>query len=329
MICYNAIDMIKNQHYVPRWYLKQFASGRGQIYVYDKKEDSYFISSINNVCSESYFHATDKSDLGKQFSQHMESLLSRKESVHSNRVIDFLDLAQGSRKIDLEDKAFIANLFSHLYIRNKTFRETHNDTIRTIQNLFVSHNKMNNAWYRARHIKVLLISLLGFDFTSMIEDGFLLVDIVNMASNNKIPEKYCKNNVHVIWKCGLFAKPMGVINIKNNTDTFITTDNPAIEYHRSYKDGITDNAIFNRIHFLPLNHNTLIISHPDKSDNNGIKEKVRRKGLFDSEINQAEVLLYNIFIFDKSTRFVFGKTKKQLSLIKYAVDNFDKAHRPT
>lgn len=316
--------MIKNQHYVPRWYLKYFADEKGRVCVYDKAENRYFKTNISNICSESYFHAVGKSSAGKQMSQVIEFLLSVTETAHSSNVTTFLELVQGSEKIKPEDKMVVTDLFSHLFVRNKAFREEYCETYEKVLEQVEKFSGKTAAKKcvpsDAEYIKVLLTNLLRFDIISMSQDGYSLTDIKSAAKDNRIPNKYRKNNIHNIWKKGLLEKPMKVITVVDVVDTnhtFITADNPAIEQHPPFKD-ILGNALFDRTHLLALNHKTLVVSLPR---NDSIKEKVKRKNLFDSDESLAEILFYNASIFHKATRFVFGKTEKQLSSVKYIAKN--------
>ena len=311
--------------------MKRFADEEGRVCVYDKVENRHFKTNISNICSESYFHAVGKSSAGKQMSQVIESLLSSTEAAHSGNVTTFLGLVQGSEKIERKDKMVVTDFFSHLHIRNKTFREEHCETyekvLEQVERLSGKTVAKRHIPSNAEHIKVLLTSLLGFDIISMWQDGSSLSDIKSAAEDNKIPNKYRKNNIHNIWKNGLLVKPMKVITVVDVVDTnhtFITADNPAIEQYPPFKD-ILGNTLFDRTHLLALSHKTLIVSIPH---NDNIKEKVKRKNLFESNENQAEILLYNAFIFSKATRFVFGKTEEQLSSIKYIIENYNNIYRP-
>lgn len=52
-----------NQHYVPRVYLKNFATQKGKgffVDVYDQKQDRYFNTNINRICSEIDFYTLDE-----------------------------------------------------------------------------------------------------------------------------------------------------------------------------------------------------------------------------------------------------------------------------
>ena len=59
---------VKNQHYVPRFYLKYFTFNKNQIWVYDKSNRRKYISSLENVACENYFYDNNKID------EYLESL---------------------------------------------------------------------------------------------------------------------------------------------------------------------------------------------------------------------------------------------------------------
>lgn len=47
---------VKNQHYVPQFYLKQWANNKEQLFVYDKKQCKNFPSNISNIASSRFFY---------------------------------------------------------------------------------------------------------------------------------------------------------------------------------------------------------------------------------------------------------------------------------
>lgn len=48
-------ERVKNEHYVPRSYLKYFANDKGQIHVYDRLRDRTFRTNITNIAAEKDF----------------------------------------------------------------------------------------------------------------------------------------------------------------------------------------------------------------------------------------------------------------------------------
>lgn len=47
---------VKNQHFVPRSYLRSFSNKKNQLWVYDKETDAVFPSNITNIASQNYFY---------------------------------------------------------------------------------------------------------------------------------------------------------------------------------------------------------------------------------------------------------------------------------
>jgi hypothetical protein len=50
------MSRVKNQHYVPRFYLKRFTEDGSSIYAFDKKDRKVFRSNIAGVASQRYFY---------------------------------------------------------------------------------------------------------------------------------------------------------------------------------------------------------------------------------------------------------------------------------
>jgi Protein of unknown function (DUF4238) len=76
-------DIVKNQHYVPQFYVREFADSNKQLCVYDKCTDKVFPNAVKNVAHESYFYDIPKdwAEPGTNL-QAYEKELSSIESVH-------------------------------------------------------------------------------------------------------------------------------------------------------------------------------------------------------------------------------------------------------
>ena len=60
------MNKVKKQHYVPQFYLKQWANNKEQIYVYDKKQKKSFISNVKNIASSRFFYDFPEIDENKK-----------------------------------------------------------------------------------------------------------------------------------------------------------------------------------------------------------------------------------------------------------------------
>ena len=88
------MGIVKNQHYVPRFYLKYFASSGSKIFCYDKKVNKSFETNINNIAAEKLFYDLAKSlaeNEGIEDIQHLEKKYSYIESEFAPYYAEFLN----------------------------------------------------------------------------------------------------------------------------------------------------------------------------------------------------------------------------------------------
>ena len=109
--------MKKKQHYVPRFYLKQFSihkkSGVYSIRCYNKERDKWYNSNITQVAMERYFY--DKRD-----PPEIENYFSQLEGQHATVFHKIVD-AQSIENLEKEEKFMMAH---YIFIQNERTRST-------------------------------------------------------------------------------------------------------------------------------------------------------------------------------------------------------------
>lgn len=63
--------MVKNEHYVPRFYLRRFANN-DKIYAYDLEKDNLFQTNINKIGCNNYFYDVDSNVLKESLSEYKD-----------------------------------------------------------------------------------------------------------------------------------------------------------------------------------------------------------------------------------------------------------------
>lgn len=63
--------MVKNEHYVPRFYLRRFANN-DKIYAYDLEKDNLFQTNINKIGCNNYFYDVDSNVLKENLSEYKD-----------------------------------------------------------------------------------------------------------------------------------------------------------------------------------------------------------------------------------------------------------------
>jgi len=223
---------IKIQHYVPRFYLENFAKIKGKkafLECFDKSENRAFSADIWDICCEKYFY--DKSE---DKNQEMEKALATLEGNSKSALIELIKI-KDPEKLPIEDKIKISLFAATQYMRTKERREAIEDSLK-------------------QTIKILSKEKLAPKLEKQVMD---------MKSNFK----KCIKDMHIdlIKEVPQIAKiifQMKWTMIINKTKTpFWTSDNPIVIHnsidHYPYGNlGFTKSGI--ELHF-PLNPRTLLV----------------------------------------------------------------------
>lgn len=84
----------KNQHYVPRFYLKAFCADGRSLFVFDKAKQRPFKSRVENIASEQGFYDLPPGPRGGGDSQIIENTFSGLEGRYAAAVRDLIDEVQ-------------------------------------------------------------------------------------------------------------------------------------------------------------------------------------------------------------------------------------------
>lgn len=112
---------MRNQHYVPQFYLNYFSDNNNVIYVYDKATLRQFTSNSRGIASQQFFY-----DIFKGEFQYIEKDHNRSyENAFSSFMPDFLNQIENHKYFKLKKyhKEEIASFVAYQYIRTKKFRE--------------------------------------------------------------------------------------------------------------------------------------------------------------------------------------------------------------
>lgn len=116
---------VKTQHYVPRFYLKNFMDSNERIWVYDKKNKSTFNPSILNIACENFFYDNDTVDLAFDEEQYLEKYYSSKEAEFAPLLLEFITKLESGEinVITSNDRDNFANYLVLQIDRTKEHRE--------------------------------------------------------------------------------------------------------------------------------------------------------------------------------------------------------------
>jgi len=214
-------DTIKNQHYVPRFYLKAFYNKDGKIEIIDKKKwEILKPRSVKNICSWDFFYAINNKWEEDLASQIIEDLLSRKENDFSGIYKEFLFDILNNKKIKEAHIWKLCDFVALLWMRSKRARQRLNSSLEKFnkQNKLKTKEIENNAI----HLDFIIKEIFEWDF-----------------------------------RINLKIKRIKIYISKNKTN-FITTDNPVKEIQNNDKIGCYWIHFCSRLHLFSLSPNILI-----------------------------------------------------------------------
>lgn len=236
-----CLGKVKNQHYVPRSYLKYFANKKEQLWVYDKETNAVFQSNIVNIASQRYFYdipfeeilqvlpEDEKKKLEKELSKlDFQTTEDWYTSIEQEIERFFSEDIEGPYKIFLdnirsrytlkpnpiftealtsEERLHLAILIAYQIVRSKEFRESLMESQKgTLQALVDRLAKMEDKDYEYGS----LIVEREHEFPSLDHAQFILGDF---------PIKLARSLINHIW----------VVGINQTESPFYTSDNPVVK----------------------------------------------------------------------------------------------------
>lgn len=271
--------MPKNQHYVPKFYLNEFATNETynkenkQIYTYNKINKIYKPRNTNSVPYKKYIY-TPKDTNGNRDS-YMEDKLGRLESFLAGTI--WKDLANSFIDFNhIQTKKIIALFISHLILRNKSNLERNENIKNFLIQDIIKHNPPNNTK------------------CAFIVNGNEYPFDINDEINNLQKETDYDKSMFFIENIDIYAtKYMEILLQKkwhiiySEDKKFITSDKPVI---------IT----------LGLRTKGTTILFPVSPTRILIMDDIGKKEPYNKFLDKEDYHIYNSIIFKKAYQYVFS-----------------------
>ena len=219
--------MVKNEHYVPRFYLRRFANN-DKIYAYDLEKDNLFQTNINKIGCNNYFYDVDSNVLKESLSEYKD-IYKIPDDIFEKECEDIQFIEKTLSR--LEDKfSVLLNKFEMDYsiINDEEFLRTfflfmHTQSIRTkgFRNGLENIASQTKTWLEKINIK---------NVNYPIE-----LEAKDIAKLNQIKELLSLSSVYK--KALSFFDAYNIYIGVNNTDIdFIISDNPMSYFLVGFND---------------------------------------------------------------------------------------------
>ncbi len=274
----------KDQHFVPRLYLKNFASEDSHLEVLNIKEKRLGKRRPYQGLGYAHFYYAAKTGISDELSQHVEAWLGSIEDFISKQLPRIIAEILGNGRIQDDDRYVLSVLMSMLWLRTPGMRtqlkESEEGIAKEIEKL---HGSKNAEHFKSedniQHLK-LMVNSTGLD-----GPGF-----ANMFFNMK-------------WK----------VYIARGTEFFITSDSPVVEKWLPPK-GIYGASFLERDKYFPLTPNILLeLTYPRGT------AKIKRETLYEADNYVIKSL--NIIIASGADSFVYSGNKEPLEKLLAGREN--------
>ena len=281
-------QITKDQHFVPRFYLKRFAK-EGQIQVFDVQAKRIGKPRpYGSVCYEKFFYAAE-TGVQDEISQILEHGFGRIESAIVGPLPGIIERAVG-RELTSSDLDVLANFMSVQWIRTPRFREQVQTIASEAMKQFLKKQASSGGLRSAAQEKGMSdegIERLEQNILSDRRNLRILTNAFSLFFVTEIP-KFSGLLLAKKWRIVLSEEPY----------RFITSDNPVAEWEVTPNTGFME-----RKHYLSLTPSILIeTTRPDSID----PEQQPVERLSYHLANRKEVLMFNRVLANRAHQFAYA-----------------------
>ena len=274
----NPANYTKNQHYVPKFYLKKFANSVGKLETFDMTNQKILKpQSPSHVCSWDYFYALEtwkKDDISQVFEEMFDYFENDFSLIYDELIQNIYE----TRKIKEDLLYALCQFVAVSRLRGKSFR---NLVQWTIKDIIKQISIFNYRAYKANNPHHEMVKKISSD--KKLEDVVLNWEF-DIELNNAWYIKFMADDNCVPWWTNLFLSKKIRIFISNGERKFVTSDSCVVELFPEIASpyGV---SFYERIHYFVLSPDILI----EFSDPFNKWKEVKRK-----RIGKQEVLYYNL-----------------------------------
>lgn len=309
---------VKQQHFVPRCYLKNFANPQEQIFVADKDTPKSYLSNIKNIAKRNYFNDFPVEFLSDEYkkkeeSQFVEICLSNVENkfkIALSHIIDRLESIETKEESnEVIDKAFKSHFSFFLalqLVRTMSQRQKFQNMMQDISDLTSKFDdfRTRNQEYPEFSIPEPINSNQSINFNGFkvsaekdanVQHLFFISDTLDKASNSDISK--------------IFANHIWFFGINSTSIPLLTSDTPiVIKPYQNHGVGIDSYGV--QVAY-PISPKYLLVMH-ENSYWSDYKSFDRRS------INLTEncVMSHNKLQISQCHRQIYSSEKTFGSLIK-------------
>jgi len=198
----------KNQHSVPRLYLKRFTRNGSQIYVFDKFHQFRKTSkpkSIKSVASDDYFYNIPEEHFKKLDPFLIDNVFTKLENKYATSLAEMIESVTRGRRIIKHQKEALAIHIALQILRTLEFRNSYIELSKKVR------KDLSEAYLRSKK--------LDAEVEVSIENDLVPAAHAKMMFSPELLEEFVPFLIDCIWMVG----------VNETTQPLYTSDNPVVK----------------------------------------------------------------------------------------------------
>ena len=302
-------QIVKKQHYIPQFYLKQFEDKNCLIQRLDIKANKIIKpKSKKGICFDKFFYALE-TGIEDEVSQLVEEWLGSLEKHLSKRIPEIIDSLFSNDAVPDEDKYDVAMLMAMLYLRGPVFRRKLNEMrLSGIKQLFQMFSKLPRDKVENYFKNRYEISLTKGELNKLLNGEVDDLKFNNLLHLEMMNELRGFSNM-------LFGQEWLVYRNKSSYP-FVTSDNP-LSPERLERKNFYTGAFMDYTYHFALSPKIHIVSKMPRFVEG---KKLHRKTL--TEKDNDIVLRLNLYVADTCRQFVYASEISPLEDILHIITRY-------
>lgn len=300
-----ASSQVKRQHYVPRTYLKRFASQDGDAYyinalkVSEPKIEGIFPVNIINACLETHLYTLPGENTKERMA--LETFYSNEFEEHYDRIYDIL-INPDKTDLNEEERDLIISTLITMFYRTTSWINKHNEFMkRVITQGYELALQMKKNYFIHEGEK---ISFEGKSLGDLVKEYKMENKPVQVLTQLEVAFSLIETRKA---NSGIF-----VIKLNEPECEFITSDDPVIVSSLSPNPSPFDK---NNIIKLPIDNKHIVMLMPNSNE---AKNLILRHNV-SGAICRNKALAININQFKKAERFILGQRSALESFVNSGI----------
>lgn len=258
------MNKVKNQHYVPQFYLKQWANNKKQLFVYDKKQNKNFTSNVKSIASSKFFYDFPIIDeIAKN-----EIRIHLKRNGYEDTYIDSLFQEQVLENGFSQLESIVSPLLNQIIKKIDDVSLLSENRIKNYPIFTKDNKKIFSDYIASQLVRTNKHKLFQKDMTIQLFDGMKKVyknntndNLIVEVDNNFHKWQYVGNILPLTFEFSKLFESYKWIIYRNFTDMpYYISDSPVTQYGQLGKFGLKEKGVEIRFPLSPKYE--LIIHEP-------------------------------------------------------------------